>query len=265
MADNATLIDTTTVVHPDELTYYHRNARRGDVAAIARSLLKHTQYKPITVNVGTLTGRPNEVLAGNHTLQAIRKLHTDRPDDPMWAKVKAHWVDVDDDKCRDINVADNRTGELGGYDYEQLHELVKDVPAVDLPDLGYSVEDLADLAKLAADAISDIDTEPGRGSGDKLALWSSTVGEPDIEPEAGSVWQMGHHTVAVASVHDGWQTWAKLLKPGMLFAPYPTLLLPYVDAAIKTPMLMVQPDPFIAGWLLTKWNRVNPDTQAVKL
>jgi hypothetical protein len=49
----------------DGLVPYVRNPRQGDVGAIVTSLERHGQYRPIVVNVGRLTGRPNEVLAGN--------------------------------------------------------------------------------------------------------------------------------------------------------------------------------------------------------
>ena len=57
-----------------DLRPYHRNPRRGDVAQIARSLKRTGQYRPIVANKGTHTGRPGEVLAGNHTLAAARVL-----------------------------------------------------------------------------------------------------------------------------------------------------------------------------------------------
>lgn len=85
---------------PDELALYHQNPRRGDIGVIESSLIAHGQYKPVTVNLGTHTGRPHEVLAGNHTVQAIRNLATKLPDDDRWRKVLTHYVDVDDDMAR---------------------------------------------------------------------------------------------------------------------------------------------------------------------
>ena len=56
------------------LSHYYRNARRGNIKAIAESLRANGQYKPIVVNKGTKTGRPDEVLVGNHTLDAAIRL-----------------------------------------------------------------------------------------------------------------------------------------------------------------------------------------------
>jgi hypothetical protein len=52
-----TLIGTTTTVAPGELNTYHRNPRRGDTTAIAASLQANSQYRPIVVNIGSVTGQ----------------------------------------------------------------------------------------------------------------------------------------------------------------------------------------------------------------
>jgi hypothetical protein len=149
------LAGTTTAIPPAELRTYHRNPRRGDVPAIARSLQAHDQYRPLVVNIGTATGRPNEVLAGNHTLLAVRQLASEYPDDPRWQQVKVHWGDWDDDQCRKIVAADNRTAELGGYDTAELVALLNEMPAAELPSVGYSTDDLADLAAVLEETITD--------------------------------------------------------------------------------------------------------------
>ncbi|UJE15656.1 ParB-like nuclease domain protein [Gordonia phage Ligma] len=138
-----------TSVPPAELHTYHRNARQGDVESIAGSLKVNGQYRPIVVNVGTHTGRPNEVLAGNHTLKAFRSLGEQNPTDDRWNEILVHWVDVDDDRAARIVLADNRTAEKGGYDHEMLLEVVDSLGG-DLDGTGFSVEDLDELEKLAS-------------------------------------------------------------------------------------------------------------------
>lgn len=130
-----------------DLATYHRNPRRGDVPAIRASLLVNGQYRPVVVNRGTHTGRPNEVLAGNHTLLAHRELVTT---DPAWAHLDAWVIDVDDDQAARIVTTDNRTADLGGYDDRLLAELLTDLP--DLDGTGYDPGDLDDvLARLDED------------------------------------------------------------------------------------------------------------------
>lgn len=123
-------IDVSSVsTHP-------RNARRGDVDRIARSLELHGQYRPIVVNE-----RTHEVLAGNHTLMAARKLG--------WLEVAATFVDVDDETALRILAADNRLSDLAGYDDTALMDLLSALndTAGGLDGVGY---EYADIEKLLA-------------------------------------------------------------------------------------------------------------------
>ena len=137
----------TTMVPPAQLNLFHRNPRRGDPAAIAASLRRHSQYKPITGNIGTHTGRPHEILAGNHTLMAFRDLAEAEPDDPRWRKIAVFWVDVDDDMAERIVVADNQTGQLGGFDSEELSSLLEGF-GTDIEGLGFTDADIKMLTDL---------------------------------------------------------------------------------------------------------------------
>ena len=165
----------TTHVPPAQLNRFHRNPRKGDVPAIMASLRRHSQYKPITGNIGTHTGRPHEILAGNHTLMAFRELAEAEPDDPRWRKIAVFWVDVDDDMANRIVVADNRTAELGHMDNEALHSLLSSFNT-DIEGLGFTEADIAALVAPSRDLIDqfkDIDTDddgeggdgPGEGGG----------------------------------------------------------------------------------------------------
>lgn len=145
--------DTTSVAAPSSLRLYGRNPRKGNVGAVAASLKAHGQYRPVVANIGTHTGRANEVLAGNHTVKAFRQLAEREPNDERWNLILVHWVDVDEDQAKRIVLADNRTSELGVYDNKQLAALLADV-SHDLEGLGYSAEDLD-----AFDAFTTEDTE----------------------------------------------------------------------------------------------------------
>jgi ParB-like chromosome segregation protein Spo0J len=127
------------------LTLCADNPRRGRVDQIAESLTKHGQYRPLVVNAGTHTGRPNEVLAGNHTLIAARNLG--------WNAVDVAVIDVDDAMAHSIIAADNRLADLGEYDDESLVALLTSLD--DLTGTGYTAEDLAKLL-----AINDPAPEP---------------------------------------------------------------------------------------------------------
>ena len=70
------------------------NPRQGDIGAVAESMRVNGIYQPIIVNRGTLTGRPFEVIAGNHRAQAAQQLgHNTIP---------AVILDVDDEQGVDL-------------------------------------------------------------------------------------------------------------------------------------------------------------------
>ncbi|MEY2226874.1 ParB N-terminal domain-containing protein [Streptomyces sp. BF23-19] len=103
-----------------DLVPYHRNPRNGDVSAISESLSVNGQYKAIVANRGSRTGRPGEILAGNHTYRAVVELG--------WDQIAATWVDVDDEAAARIVVVDNRTSDLAGYDSALLVEILEELP-----------------------------------------------------------------------------------------------------------------------------------------
>ena len=150
----------TVHYHPDELSTYHRNPRRGDIDTIARSLEINGQYRAIVVNLGRQTGRPLEVLAGNHTLQAAQKLG--------WTQITATTVDVDDQQAARIVAADNRTADLGDYDIDQLSALLADLD--DLDGTGYTDDDLDLLTDHTSGPLDldDLEDEYGEFTDDDL-------------------------------------------------------------------------------------------------
>lgn len=176
------MITQTTRIPTTELATYHRNPRRGNLKAIADSLRTLGQYRPIVVNAGTHTGRPNEVVAGNHTLLAARELG--------WDHVDAVIIDVDDITAARIVAADNRTADLGHYDNAELLDLLSGLP--DLDGTGYDDHDLQELLQAVTKAaggpvaLTDPDAAPDVPEGD-----------PVTRP--GDVWQLGPHRVMCGS------------------------------------------------------------------
>lgn len=118
MADVAPL-PAHRVVPIGEITPAEENPRKipqSAVDATARSIENFGWRRAIVVNLGTHTGRPNEVLAGNHTLAGAKHLG--------WATVWGTTVDVTDSRARRIVAADNRTADLGDYDPNELADLL---------------------------------------------------------------------------------------------------------------------------------------------
>jgi len=120
-----------------ELTSLPGNPRRGDVDAVARSYERFGQRKPIVArrsDDGT-----NVVVAGNHQLEAARKLG--------WEQIAVVWTDdLTDDQAKAFALADNRIADLGTYDNDDLLVLLSEVD--DLDGTGYTTADVDDLRSL---------------------------------------------------------------------------------------------------------------------
>jgi ParB-like chromosome segregation protein Spo0J len=124
----------TLATSVDDLELLDGNPRRGDIDAVARSLDRFGQRKPIVARRSD-----RQVIAGNHTLQAARKLG--------WSEIAVVWVDDDEVTAKAFALADNRTAELGDYDDQLLAELVASVKEADealLADAGWFGDDLAE-------------------------------------------------------------------------------------------------------------------------
>ena len=119
----------------DQLTEDHKNPRHGDITTIASSLRAHGQFRPVLVNKGTHTGRPYEILAGNHTIKAMRTLHAE--DLTAWSHADVWLIDVDEENATRIVLADNRTSDLGSYTNDALLDLLDDLDG-DYEGTGYT-------------------------------------------------------------------------------------------------------------------------------
>jgi hypothetical protein len=154
----------------DQLHTMPGNPRRGDVEAVARSLERFGQLKPIVARAdGT-------VIAGNHTLMAARQLG--------WPELAVVRTDHDDATAKAFALADNRTSELGTYDEQALLDLLNEVNAVD-----------PSLLAAASFAATDLDDLLAR-----LAPPPEVLTDPDAVPDTapaitatGDVWRLGPH------------------------------------------------------------------------
>lgn len=178
--------DLVPLLHPiEELAHYVGNARKHADEVLRESLLENGQYRPLVVNRGTKTGRPNEVLAGNGTLAGLRDLGE--------SQAACTWVDVDEQAARKIVVVDNRANDLAGYDDELLAELLAGL-GDDLAGTGFEADDLRALvAGYGPDpvALTDVDDAPDRP-------------EPDaVVSVEGDVWLLGPHRLLCGDATDG--------------------------------------------------------------
>ena len=148
---------TITVDHPltveyvplSALTEYPDNPHKGDVAAIKASLLKSRQYKAIVAS-----RRTSYVLAGNHTLRAMRELDVEDPTG-AWGQIAVTFLDnLSPEAEKRILAADNRIQDLATYEDEKLLALLSEL--ADLEGTGYTPEDVEDL-RFVLEGMQDIE------------------------------------------------------------------------------------------------------------
>lgn len=165
------------VVPTDRLHTLEGNPRRGDVDAVARSLARFGQVKPI---VALLDGT---VVAGNHTLAAARQLG--------WTSIAVNYVDMDMATAKAFALADNRTAELGGYDNAELVAMLAEVRDVDpamFVDTGWTDQDLANLVAVVE--------QPPPVDLEAMPAWA-----PSIVAD-GDVWVLGRHRLICGDCRD---------------------------------------------------------------
>lgn len=162
----------------ESLKHYGKNPRAGNVDLIAESLQVNGQYRPVVVN-----SRTSEVLAGNHTLRAVKHLG--------WTEIAATFVDVNDEQAARIVLVDNRANDVATYDDVALAGLLEDLGVGNLAGTGFSDASLAELLASASDepvALTDPDVAPG-------------LADTPIS-QLGDVWELGPHLLLVGDSTD---------------------------------------------------------------
>lgn len=157
MRSNANIGALETVPTKD-LNVYYKNARRGDVDLIMESMKHNGVYKPLVVNRGTKTGRPNEVLCGNHSLMAIRRLADENPQDKRWQTVDVYVIDVDEDQAKRTVLVDNASNDKSTYDVEDLVNLLTELPTLEAT--GFTRDEVDQLLESLDDIDADIPERP---------------------------------------------------------------------------------------------------------
>lgn len=234
----------------DKLIEHPENPRHGDLAAITASIRTNGLYRPAYAQRSTA-----HVLAGNHTTKAVRDLGGQ-----LMPRV---LLDVDDKAARKILLADNRTADLGRYDEALLLGMLRDLEAEqELLGTGYTADDLTLLAEVVDAAEADSGDEADNRApttSEMLAVVDVTWGEPLTRPHHGQVWRLGPHLLVIAKLHTEHQLWRHLLDDEHVFAPYPEPYLTTSELAGYRPLLMVQPNTYLAGHLIDKHRSTHPD------
>jgi hypothetical protein len=234
-----------------ELIEHPHNPRRGDVDVVAESIRTNGFYGVIVRQKST-----GYILAGNHRTRAAKLVGL--------RELPVQTLDVDDNTARRILAVDNRSNDVAGYDTESLIALLQSLD--DLVGSGYDAaalddlleqHDQSDLDQAAQDGLADL-PERALSPGELLSLADVTFGEPKHQVSTHDVWQVGRHTLVIARVSEEHNLWRHRLADGVIFAPYPEPFITASTVALDHPLLLVQPNKFLAGMLLDKHESIFP-------
>lgn len=160
---------------------YKNNPRNNDdaVEATANSIKEFGWQQPIVVD------KDGVIIVGHTRLKAAKKLGLKQV--PI---VVAE--NLTDEQANAYRLADNKTGELGGWDFDLLNSELEDLTNIDMSDFGFDTEDI-DIDNLFED--SETEAEP---KADTLSWPSRSIEISDEEvgilERLYSNWQDGEQT-----------------------------------------------------------------------
>lgn len=156
----------------DSLQRFPGNPRRGDVEAIAKSLRRFGQQRPILVQAST-----NFVVAGNHLLDAAGLLG--------WTHVAADATELNDVEAKAYLLADNAIPARGANDPDALAAFLKDLNARGGIDdaIGFTSEQIDRF--LGAIGTTELDEAP------------PLPAPKDVWVQPGDLWQLGSHRLLI--------------------------------------------------------------------
>lgn len=224
---------------------YEKNPRTHPAAQItllAELMKRRGVDQPIVVD------EDGSILKGHgRRLAAIKAGFTEYP-------VVIHRGLSDADKVA-VRIEDNQVSLLAGWDEVLIRGEMKllSMAGYELTLLGFNHTDLLAFST----ALPNMD---GQDRGNLLGLINVTVADPShVVAEGQSFLLSGRHHLVCTSVIDGWPIWMPLLKDGSLFCPYPGVFVPFCVKAKTNDLVMVQPDGYIAGHILDRYNEVHGD------
>lgn len=257
------VLEPLTSLHP-----HPQNPNRGNVETIASLIETNGFIGAIVVQRST-----NRILIGNHRWKAAQQIGA--------TEIPVFWVDVNDDEALRILLSDNRASELASNDPAELLALLESLrdSTLGLTGTAYEHDDLAQLlATLGTPVVGheeEIDhiTEPlSQDEIDTqarieriLRLSAVTIDGPQRIVALHDHWQVGPHRLICCSVFREWALYVPFLRPDVIFCPFPGPFLPLVQRLEGTTLLLVQPNPYIAGHLLDRMTEQHQEWDIVKV
>lgn len=115
MLSNQTPNHFQETIQISKIKRFEGNPRQGDIGTIKESLKQLGQYRPVVIHRPT-----SRILAGHHVVEAARQLG--------WTHVAITYVEGDEEFCKKVILADNRTNDLSSYRDDELQMLLESLP-----------------------------------------------------------------------------------------------------------------------------------------
>jgi len=115
MSQNQNRSHFQQTIEISKIKRFEGNPRQGDIGTIKESLKQLGQYRPVVIHRPTM-----RILAGHHVVEAARQLG--------WTHVAITYVDGDEEFCKKVILADNRTNDLSSYRDDELQMLLESLP-----------------------------------------------------------------------------------------------------------------------------------------
>lgn len=230
----------------------HPDRQRG---ALKAAIKRRGFLRSVTVN--QRTGR---ILDGH--LRVGLALLTKQPTIPV------EYVDVPEAEEVEVLLEFDPISAMADEDNEILAEALRQSD-VDDPALLDLRTWLAEEAKLLEQIAEDEDQLPGSSLDDQeeqangsdgslLALTEITIADPTNVVATGDVWRLGEHVLICRNVFTDWREWTMYLDgDNTLFVPYPGPFVPLTIKAEQHRLVMVQPDPYVAGHILDRYENIH--------
>ncbi len=244
------------------------------IIELKASLIRFGQVKPVVVqrNAG---GRTYTILAGHGITQAMEELQAEHPgkfdhfDEVDIVIVPTSWTAAD---AEAYLVADNETSNKAQNDEQKLLAILERQKNAGAPleSMGFTEAELQErLEALANEYIEANEAFEGEQdqeeAGSLLPLLDISIAEPRHQVSPGDVWSAGRHVLVCVHVFRDWRLWKTFLKDDALFLPFPGPMVPLSRSADKYPLVMVQPDTYIAGHLLDRYADIHGEASVRKL
>lgn len=217
----------------DKLIPYARNPRKND-QAVTRMV---SSIREFGFKIPVLARSTGDVVDGHLRLKAAQKLKLEQ----VPVMLCDEWTDA---QVKAFRLMVNRSVTWASWDNDLLaleFQELKDL-GFDLKFTGFDEDEWSDL--LGGD-------QGGRGS--ILSRMDITIKEPRTVVEHGDVWRMQRHVLVCVSVIDEWPAWNKYLVDDALFCPFPGPFVLLSEKASTHPLVLVQPDAYIAGHVLDRY------------